>query len=93
MLIDLSSPDRHAAIKALSFALAAMDVIPESRRPKADREAVAGLLAQLDATRQEIEIYDRAADWMLREIATAAALAAKAGAITAMPAAEKSRSG
>ena len=69
MLLDLSSRDRHAAIKAVLLALAAMDAVPERRRPKIDRENAANLLAQLQASPQETELYTRAADWILRESA------------------------
>jgi hypothetical protein len=71
MLLDLSSRDRHAAIKAVLLALAAMDAVPERRRPKIDRENAANLLAQLRASPQETELYTRAADWVVREIAEA----------------------
>jgi hypothetical protein len=71
MLLDLSSRDRHAAIKAVLLALAAMDAVPERRRPKIDRENAANLLAQLQASSEETELYTRAADWVVREIAEA----------------------
>ena len=72
MLGDLNSRERHAAIKALLLAMAAMESVPERRRPMIDRESVAALLTRLDASAQETELYTRAADWVLREIAVAA---------------------
>lgn len=69
MVLDLNPRDRHAAIKAVLLALAAMDAVPERRRPTIDRENVANLLAKLQTSPQENELYTRAADWILREIA------------------------
>lgn len=68
MLLDLSARERHAAIKAVLLALAAMDSVPERRRPTIDRENVANLLGRLQVSQQESDLYNRAANWILREI-------------------------
>jgi hypothetical protein len=70
MNLDLTARDRHAAIKSLMLAIAAMDAVPERRRPNADREAIKRLLLQLEPSDQESALYSRAADWILREIIT-----------------------
>jgi hypothetical protein len=70
MILDLSPRDRHAAIKSITLAIAAMDAVPERRRPNADREAIMRLLRQFEPSDQEAALYGRAADWILREIVT-----------------------
>jgi hypothetical protein len=70
MNLDLTARDRHAAIKSITLAIAAMDAVPERRRPSADREAISRLLGQLEPSDQEAALYGRAAEWILREIVT-----------------------
>jgi hypothetical protein len=70
MMLDLTARDRHATIKALALASAAMDAVPESRRPAADRAAIRHVLQQLEPSQQESALYGRAAEWILREIVT-----------------------
>jgi hypothetical protein len=72
MNLDLTARDRHAAIKSLTLAIAAMNAVPERRRPNTDRDAINRLLQQLEPSQQESTLYSRAADWVLREIVTEA---------------------
>jgi hypothetical protein len=68
MLLDLSIRDRHAALKALMLTAVAIKSIPERRRSNGDRDAIMSLLRSLDPTEEEIRVYNRAAEWILREI-------------------------
>lgn len=65
----LTGRDRHIIAKAVVLAIAAMDSVPETRRPNADRESLASLLGRLQLSDLEIQIYSRAAKWLLAEAA------------------------
>jgi hypothetical protein len=76
MLLELDAHGRHAAIKAFSLSLNAMEAVPSPAR--ADCDAIEGLLAQLEPTSQETALYRRAADWIMREIRTEAVASSSA---------------
>lgn len=67
MLDGITGLDRHALLKALTIALRAIDRVPESRRPRSDREAISRLLDTLRPSDTESDLYSGAADWILKD--------------------------
>lgn len=77
MILDLSSRERHAAIRSFKIAIAAIDLVPARRRPSADKEAIARLLQRLRVSERESAVYGRSAEGILHEV-----IAGRSGAPT-----------